>query len=276
MYSARVFPDVLKICYQSLTSQEKDSVNTLISDLSCARELISFSRRVWSLEEVSQFKANEMFNWLFFLSPIVFFRRISDSLYSHLSNLVFGIRLIFESCSPERVIEAEKFLQQICQEIVSIHGDNERKETINVQNLRHLPDQVSRFGPLFYQSALSFQAANRSLGEVFSGSNSECEIIYRRLLQRHNLQPVEINDARLCPIYSKLSGNPNKMALMLLWKLRRFWRFDNFILMEFSQTNNGIEIFTLILRHTRSRSKEIVPFIFLWKRRIFWKNPVPC
>ena len=207
-----VFPDVLKSCYQSLASQEKDSVNTLISELSCPRELISFSRRVRSLEEVSQFKANEMFNWLFYLSPIVFFRRISDSLYSHLSNLVFGIRLIFESCSADRVSEAEKFLQQFCQEIVSINGDNERKETINVHNLRHLPDQVSRFGPLFCQSAMSFEAANRSLGEVFSGSNSECEIICRRLLQRHKLQSVEINDARLCPLYSKLSGNPNKIS----------------------------------------------------------------
>ena len=33
-----VFPDVLKICYQSLKTQEKDSVNTLISELSCPRE----------------------------------------------------------------------------------------------------------------------------------------------------------------------------------------------------------------------------------------------
>ena len=174
--------------------------------------MISFLRRVRSLDEVSQFKANEMFNWLFYLSPIVFFRRISDSLYSHLSNLVFGIRLIFESSLPDRVSEAEKFLIQFCQEIVSIHGDNERKETINVHNLRHLPDQVSRFWPLFCQSAMGFKAANRSLGEVFSGSNSECEIICRRLLQRHKLQSVEINDAILCPIYSKLSGNPNKMS----------------------------------------------------------------
>ena len=149
----------------------------------------------------------------------MFFKRISDSLYSHLSNLVFGIRLTFQSSSPNRVSEAEKFLQQVCQEIVSIHGDNERKETINStildnrkkrnDNLRHLPDQVSRFGPLFCQSAMGFEAANRSLGEVFSDSNSECEIICRRLLQRHKLQSVEINDARLCPIYSKLSRNPD-------------------------------------------------------------------
>ena len=271
-----VFPDVLKICYQSLASQEKHSVNALISELSRPRELISFSRRFRSLEEVSQYKANEMFTWLFFLSPIVSFRRISDSLYSHLSNLVFGFRLIFEYCSPGRISKAEKFLQQFCQEIVSIHGDNERKETINVHNLRHLPNQVSRIGPLFCQSVMSFEAANRLLGEVFSGSNSECEIICRRLLQRHKLKSVEINDARLCPIYSKLSGNPNKMSgpddfveTEALLERRQFYADGVF------PNRQCIEMFTLIIRHTRNRSKEIVSCLFFsWKRRIFWKNPV--
>ena len=205
-----VFPDVLKLCYRSLSSEKKSVVAELISELSCPRELIAFSRKVRSLDEMAQFKANELFNWLLYLSPIVFLNRIPNIIYDHLTNLSFGVRLLLESSSEENVSRAENFLNQFCQEIVSLHGNNERIETINVHSLKHLPDQVRRFGPLHCQSAMSFEAANRTLGEVSSGSNSECEIICRRIPQRHKLINVHIEDKKLHPLFSKLTGTVDK------------------------------------------------------------------
>ena len=205
-----VFPDVLKLCYRSLSSEEKSVVSKLISELSCPRELIAFSRKVRSLDEIAQFKANELFNWLFYLSPVLFLNRIPNSIYDHLTNLVFGVRLLLESSSEENVSQAERFLDQFSQEIVSLHGNNERIETIKFHSLKHLPDQVRRFGPLHCQSAMSFEAANRTLGEVSSGTNSECEIICRRILQRHRLISVDIEDKKVYPLFSKLTGTVDK------------------------------------------------------------------
>ena len=201
-----VFPEVLKLCIKDLTADEKIKINVLLSSLSCPLELISYSRKIRSLDEVSQFKANEHFNWIFYLSQLVFRNRVQSSLYSHLLNLSFGIRLLLESSSESNLQAAKGFLSNFCDQIVSIHGGNERIETINVHCLRHLVDQVKRFGPLYCYSAMSFEAANRTLGEVFSGSSNECEVICRRILQKHKLAGVEMQNSDLKKLFGKISG----------------------------------------------------------------------
>ena len=201
-----VFTDLLKLCFKKLSSEEKIKINITIAGLRCPREMIAYSRKIRPLDEISQFKANELFNWLFYLSPILFLNRLTSDLLSHLNNLVFGVRLIFESSYVSNVKMAEKLLNNFCQDIVSIHDGNERIETINVHCLRHLADQVARFGPLYCYSAMSFEAANRTLSDVYSGSHSECEVICRRVLQRHKLADTEIRDPNLRSIFFKLSG----------------------------------------------------------------------
>ena len=52
---------------------------------------------------------------------------------------------------------------------------------------------------------MGFEATNRILGEVFSGANSECVVICRRVLQRHRLADSNIIDARLLQFFCKLS-----------------------------------------------------------------------
>ena len=100
-------------------------------------------------------------------------------------------------------------MDEFCSEILSVHAENEKVETINVHCLRHLTEQVKRFGPLYSYSAMSFESANRTLGEVCSGSSSECEIICRRILQRHKLSGIDICNEHLQPLFSKLSGQRN-------------------------------------------------------------------
>ena len=192
--------------------------------MSCPREIVSYSRKIRCLDEQSQFKANEYFNWLFYISPIVFLNRISTELYAHLSNLVFGIRLLLESSSEFSLTASKKFIDDYCKEVVTVHAGNQRAETINIHCSRHLTDQVRRFGPLFCQSAMSFEAANRSIGEIFSGSNSELEVICRRILQRHHLSEVDFQSEKIKPLICKLSGKnqSDKFLKMNLWRPKRY------------------------------------------------------
>ena len=201
-----VFPELLKLCARSLSVESRDEIKQVVAKLCCPREVISYSRKIRSLEELSQFKANEFFNWLFYISPIVFLNRISPDIHSHLKNLSFGIRLLLESSCETNVQAAKILLDDFCREIVRFHGGNERIETINVHCLRHLPEQVRRFGPLFCQSAMCFEGANRTLGEVASGSNSECEVICRRVLQRYKLCDFHPLSNNMMPLFCKLSG----------------------------------------------------------------------
>ena len=178
----------------------------ILKKLACPREMIAYSRKIRPLDELGHFKANELFNWMFYISPVVFRDQLPENLYSHLLNLVFGIRLLLETSSPSCVSEAEKMLDNFCKDIVSVHNGNEKIETINVHCIMHLADQVRRFGPLYTFSAMSFEAANRSLGELFSGSNAECQVICRRILQRHRLANVEIDNDVLGGLFNYLTG----------------------------------------------------------------------
>ena len=63
-----VFPDVLKLCYKNLTTDVKEIVNEIVAN--CPREMISYSRKIRSLDELSQFKATSIG---YFISVLLFF-----------------------------------------------------------------------------------------------------------------------------------------------------------------------------------------------------------
>ena len=201
-----VFPDTLRLCFKSLNADQKTAMIDILKNLACPREMIAYSRKIRPLDELVLFKANELFNWMFYISPVVFRDQLPKNLFSHLLNLVFGIRLLLETSSPSCVSEAEKMLDNFCKDILSVHNGNEKIERINVHCITHLADQVRRFGPLYTFSAMSFEAANRSLVELFSGSNAECQVICRRILQRHRLANVQIDNDVLGGLFNHITG----------------------------------------------------------------------
>ena len=182
-----VFPELLKLIIRKMTTSIKREVNDIVNSLACPCELVNYSRKTRSLDEIGQFKANEFINWMFYDSPVVFRKCIPSTLYESLLNLVFGVRLLLESSRENDILLSENLLNHFCSNIVDICWQNERSETINVHSLRHLPDQVRRFGPLFAFSAMSFESANRILSEVYSGTHHECDVICRRFLQKQRL-----------------------------------------------------------------------------------------
>ena len=147
-----------------------------------------------------------MFNWLFYVGPIVFYETIGQLLYDELMNLVFGVKLLMESSSSRNISLADHLLNEFCKDVIATFRENQRIETINVHSLRHLPDQVKRFGPLFCCSALSFESANRILGELFTSSHHEIEIICRRFLQLRRLNDTTIESPEVQRVWNQLFG----------------------------------------------------------------------
>ena len=201
-----VFPETLKFCLRQMKSDKRKIESERVELLQCPREMIAYSRRIRPPNEIGHFKANEYFNWLLYISPFFFLDNIDTKLYNHLMRLVVGVRLLLESSEKESVNLAEEHLQIFCEEIFKIRGDG-KSETINVHSLLHLPDQVRRFGTLRCFSGMAFEAANKTFKEVYSGSVQECEIICRRILQRHHLSVQEVDEEGLSEIFSKLNNS---------------------------------------------------------------------
>ena len=63
--SLGVFPELLKLCNRALCPNDRTKVGLILSKLSCPREMVAYSRKIRSLDELAQFKANEYFNWIF-------------------------------------------------------------------------------------------------------------------------------------------------------------------------------------------------------------------
>ena len=147
-----VFPELLRLFHKTPPTQDKNDIQLLISELQCPREMIAYSKKIRLLEGVGQFKANELLNSLFYLSPVVFLNRLPEDLYLHLTNLVFGVKLLLESSDENSICTAEKLLDEFCREVVTVHG-SEGIETISVHCLMHLSDQVRNFVQLICQSA---------------------------------------------------------------------------------------------------------------------------
>ena len=70
----------LKFIAKSMSFGVKQKIDERVQNLACPREMSAFSRKIRCLDELPQFKANEVFNWLFYVGPIDFFETIQNSL----------------------------------------------------------------------------------------------------------------------------------------------------------------------------------------------------
>ena len=181
-----VFQDLLKFHWKGTTAADKLTMTSEIQNLKSPIEVTKHGRAIRDLSHIGQFKANEFFNHLFFVAPIIFKDRLAEIPYKHLLQLSFAIRLLLESSAGKDIDVAETLLNDFCSSIVGVlHSDT--AETINVHCLRHLAHQCRAFGPLFVFSAMSFESANRILNRCFTGTHSHCQVICRRYLEAQSL-----------------------------------------------------------------------------------------
>ena len=158
-------------------------------------EVIEHGRNIRDPSQMGHFKASEYFNYLLFVSPIIFRERLSDSLYHQLLFLVFGIRILMQSSAEEDIVVAESLLEKFCSGVKDVF-QSETAETINVHCLKHLSYQCRSYGPLFVFSAMAFESANRTLNQCFSGTHSHCSVICRRYIEAQELTSAVFEDDR--------------------------------------------------------------------------------
>ena len=183
-----------------LKQRERDELDDLVRNLSLPVELCQHGQKPRPSSEITQFKANEYFNYLFFLAPVIFrsFLKPGRLQYESLLRLSSGIRILRQTQQEANITRAEKLLMTFSEDAVEIFGDK-KSETINVHCLQHLPDQIRRFGPLFVMSAIAFESAHSFLAHFATGSHGFCQIISRRYLEYHELlkASVESDDLTL-------------------------------------------------------------------------------
>ena len=188
-----VFSSLLSRQLKLLKQRERDEFDDLFRNLSLPVELCQHGRKPRPSSEITQFKANEFFNYLFFLAPVIFrsFLKPGCLQYESLLRLSFGIRILLQTQQEANITRAEKLLMRFSEDAVEIFGDK-KCETINVHCLQHLPDQVRRFGPLFVMSAMAFESAHSFLAHFATGSHGFCQIISRRYLEYHELLKASV------------------------------------------------------------------------------------
>ena len=216
-----VYRHLLEHQVRNLTKSQKHHLDEIIENLHAPRETICHSRKIRGVSEIHFLKANEIFNYLIYVGPVIFKDRSDATLYDNSMKLILAVRLLLESnCEPD-VVEAEGLLNEFCEEIVDIF-QNEKIETINVHLLRHLVYQTRRFGPLFIFSAMSFESANRLMRSTATGTHSFCSLICRRYVQRQRLLTEVIESDTLEELAKQLTdqerfSNEKKNSKELLW-----------------------------------------------------------
>ena len=161
--------------------------------------VMEHGRKIRDLFQIGHFKANEFFNYLLFVSPILNEERLPDSLYQQLLYLVFGIRILLQSSAEEDIVVAEGLLEKFCSGVKDVF-QSDTAETINVHCLNYLSHQCRSYGPLFVFSAMAFESANRTLSQCFSGTHSHCSVICRRYIEAQELTSAMFEDDRAADV----------------------------------------------------------------------------
>ena len=137
------FKEILNFLWRGLSTQEKIIVSKEVQDTGAPLEVVEHGRNLRNLFHIGHFKASELFNYLLFVSPIIFKDRLAEFLYDILLCLVFGIRIL-ESSSETDIELAERLLERFCSAVTDIF-QTETAETINVHCLRHLAHQCRSY-----------------------------------------------------------------------------------------------------------------------------------
>ena len=143
-----VYHDLLKQHLKTLTAFDRCSFINEARATCAPKELAAHGRRIRGVDEIGYFKANEFYNYLFFVAVVLLKDKLDRKLYEHYLFLVFGIRTLLESDQPRAVAEAEQMLQLFCEQYADLYC-NEKLETLNVHLLKHLSHQVSLQFPWF-------------------------------------------------------------------------------------------------------------------------------
>lgn len=144
-----------------------------------------FNRKLRPLSELKRWKDRELQNLLLHGSLPIVKAYFPPQYFYHFALFVTAIRLLTADLITDRDINLAKLLIRSYQRLMSrLYGETE--ETYTCHALIHLPDQVSKHGPLILHSSFVFEAMISHLKRQFHGTRGIIAQIVRNLLFAQN------------------------------------------------------------------------------------------
>ena len=175
-----VYENVLENQVEKLSKTDEAVLKDQVEQIHAPKGAISHSRKIRGVNNIQFLKANETFNYLLYVGPVVFKDHTNADLNRHSMKSFLEVMLLLVVCDETDLQETEFVLDSFWHEIVDIF-QNERIESFNLHILQQLVRQTGKFGPLFIFSAMSFESANRFLRSTATVTQSFCSLICRKV-----------------------------------------------------------------------------------------------
>lgn len=160
---------------------------TVISDrLLALRNWIpkDFNRKPRPLKFLKYWKATELRSFLLYYGPVVLRETLSSELYDHFMLLHVAITILVSptmSFVHANVLYAEQLLNHFTDEFQKLYGD--KYISHNVHNLRHLADDVKKFGALDEFGAFKFENCIGMLTKLVRKGDRPLQQIHRKIVE---------------------------------------------------------------------------------------------
>ena len=132
--------------------------------------------------------------------------------------LSVAVRLLSEKNLDDNVIYyAEKQLKEFFNQFTSVFG--RESQSFNFHALRHLANQVKKFGPLWLYSAFSYESANHLLLRTVSGLIKNPETIVEKFLVAQFTETKFYSKSSVnVDLYTKLSNEALFLQVKTIWQ----------------------------------------------------------
>lgn len=176
---------------------------------------IATARQPRSLDELKYFKASEIQILTLYLAPVLLKKYLvnqNQPYYRNFCALVFLLKLLMLKRISEETLEAAEtclhYFNVGFAELYDIHC-----QSYNIHSLRHLVEQVRRFGPLTSTSAFAFENANRLLCLSLTGTVNTAELLATRYFNRKIAGTRELESDKLTKFTKCLAKNSTDSSI---------------------------------------------------------------
>lgn len=134
-----------------------------------------FKRRPRSFDHLKNYKANEVFTWFFYISPLVLRNLLDDDAYGHCMLLVYCVSNFWCGLKRDEIELNHGLLRIFLEDVKKYFGLNEF--TINSHLILHLKKSVRDYGPLAYNQAFIYESGNKDIKRLIKSSHGMNEQI---------------------------------------------------------------------------------------------------
>lgn len=159
---------------------------------------LEFCRLPRKLDEIENWKAIELRQFLLYTGPIVLKFKLNSVFYDHFLSLSLAIRILLSRELLKKYIEyARSLLHYFVETYKKLYGDEHI--THNVHNLIHLPDDAKLHGSLENFSAFKYENYLQDLKKSIKNSRYPLQQIVKRIYERRKYG-IPVNSSSNLPV----------------------------------------------------------------------------